>query len=105
MLDVIRGYCQLEPILAPLDGRPRKKTPEYRHFPSCGSHVLPQISLKLTIPVGVPSRGSAARPFQGGSPHGPRNGGVAFISQFYVEPRCPSPNAAIVGPHIPVSTV
>ena len=39
--------------LARLDARPRKKTPEYCGFPSRGSRVLPQMSLKLTIPSGV----------------------------------------------------
>ena len=46
-----KRYCQLEPILARLDAKPRKKTPEYHGFPSCGSRVLPQMSLKLTIPA------------------------------------------------------
>ena len=43
-------YCQLKPILTRLDARPRKKTPEYSGFPSYGSRVLPQMSLKLTNP-------------------------------------------------------
>jgi hypothetical protein len=44
------GYCQLELILSQIDIRPRRKTPEYRHSPSCGSRGLLQISLKLTVP-------------------------------------------------------
>ena len=45
------GYCQLELILARLDARPTKQTPEYSGFPLRGSRILSEIALKLTVPV------------------------------------------------------
>lgn len=46
-------YCQLELIVARLDARPTKQTPEYSGFPLRGSRILSEIALKLTVPLGV----------------------------------------------------
>ena len=37
------GYCQLEPILARFDARPRKETPEYRGSQRSGTHPFSPI--------------------------------------------------------------
>ncbi len=49
----LAGYCQLELIVARLDARPTKQTPEYSGFPLRGSRILSEIALKLTVPVEV----------------------------------------------------
>ena len=49
-LELDEGYCQLELIVARLDARPTKQTPEYSGFPLRGSRILSEIALKLTVP-------------------------------------------------------
>ncbi len=61
-----RGYCQVEPILARLDVRPRKKTPEYRQgaypaFPMTSAERS-AMAEKVSVPLAHPPETTVGAP-------------------------------------------